>query len=144
LIIHSWLYRDQAPRIVLKIKTGRATVTVNPLPTVTIMGTTTVCQNSSAPDITFTGANGTAPYTYIPGKRPFKSTITTTSGNSVSIPVATGVVRTFDYSLLAVQDASAASCSQIQSGAATVTENPLPTATISGTPLFARTHPHQT
>ena len=41
------------------------TVTINPLPTATIGGTIAVCQNSTpAPDITFTGANGTAPYTF--------------------------------------------------------------------------------
>ena len=31
--------------------------------TANISGSTTVCQGASAPDITFTGANGTEPYT---------------------------------------------------------------------------------
>ena len=38
-------------------------VSVNPLPTATIAGTITVCQNSASPLITFTGASSTAPYT---------------------------------------------------------------------------------
>jgi len=40
------------------------TITVNPLPAATITGTTAVCENTAAPSITFTGAGGTAPYTF--------------------------------------------------------------------------------
>ena len=36
-------------------------VTVNPLPTATIAGPATVCQNAASPNVTFTGASGTAP-----------------------------------------------------------------------------------
>ena len=43
---------------------GSATVTVNQLPTATISGTITVCKDAVFPDITFTGANGVAPYTF--------------------------------------------------------------------------------
>jgi len=115
-------------------QSGSATVTVNPLPTATISGTTEVCQNSASPLIIFTGADGTAPYTFT-----YKindgadQTITTTSGNTVPLPVPTGSPGTFEYTLVSVSDNSSTHCSQAQSGSAIVTVNPLPTASISGT-----------
>jgi hypothetical protein len=113
---------------------GSATVVVNPLPSATIAGTTTVCQNSSAPQITFTGANGTVPYSFIYRiNGGATQSIATASGNSVSIPVPTGTAGTFTYSLVSVTDASNTSCSNSASGSATVTVNPLPSAVISGT-----------
>src|SRR5206468_2265065 len=109
-------------------------ITVNPLPTATISGTTAVCKNASSPNITFTGVIGTAPFTFtykINGGS--NLTVTTSSGNSVTVAAPTTTVGSFAYSLVSVQDASSTSCSQAQSGTATVTVNPLPTATISGT-----------
>lgn len=113
---------------------GNATVVVNPLPTATIAGSTTVCQNSSSPSITFTGSGATAPYTFnykINGGA--NQTVTTTSGNSVTVPVPTATAGTFTYSLVSVQESSGVSCSNTASGSAIVVVNPLPTATISGT-----------
>ena len=101
-----------------------ATLSVNPLSTATIAGTTTVCQNATSPNITFTGASGTAPYTFtykINGGS--NLTVTTISGNSVTVPVPTGTAGSFAYSLVSVSDVN---CSQNQSGTATVTVNPLP------------------
>jgi len=109
-------------------------VTVHPLPTATISGTTAVCQNTTPPQITFTGSSGTAPYTFTYNINGGSNvTITTTSGNSVTLNVATGTPGTFAYSLVSIQDASPTLCSQLQSGSATVTVNALPTATIAGT-----------
>ncbi|POY34626.1 hypothetical protein C3K47_19345, partial [Solitalea longa] len=101
------------------------TVTVNPLPTATIAGTRTVCLNATAPDITFTGANGTAPYTFtytINGGVPLA--VTTTSGSSVTVSVATGTAGSYAYDLVSVQDASGTTCSNAQTGTATVTVLP--------------------
>ena len=107
-------------------------ITINPLPTATISGTTSVCQNSTSPSITFTGSNGTKPYTFtyqINGGA--NQTVSTTgSNNSVIVNAPTTTVGSFAYSLVSVQDAN---CSQNQSGSATVTVNALPTPTISGT-----------
>ena len=111
-----------------------ATVTVNPLPTASISGTTTVCQNTTAPNVIFTGANGTAPYTfsYTINSGPVQ-TIQTTSGNSVNLPVTTSVTGTFDYALVSVTDGSSTLCTQSASGNATVIVQATSTATISGT-----------
>ena len=107
-------------------------ITINPLPTATISGTTSVCQNSTSPSITFTGSNGTKPYTFtyqINGGA--NQTVSTTGSNSsVIVNAPTTTVGSFAYSLVSVQDAN---CSQNQSGSATVTVNALPTPTISGT-----------
>lgn len=113
-----------------------ATIKINPLPTATISGTNTVCLNNAA-SILFTGALGTAPYTFTytidngagPGA---PQTISTSVGNSVSVSVPTNVAGTFKYTLLSVKDASSTACTQIQTGTAIITVNPLPTATIAG------------
>jgi hypothetical protein len=113
-------------------QTGSAVVTVNELPTATVSGTTAVCQGSAAPGITFTGTAGTAPFTFsynINGG--LTQTVTTTVGNSVTIPAPTGVTGAFVYNLLSVSDAN--TCTQSQPGSATITVNPSPTASISGT-----------
>lgn len=106
-----------------------ATITVNPLPTATITGTTSVCQNSASPNITFTGANGTIPYLFtynINGGS--NQTVITTSGNSVTIAAPTNSEGTFIYSLVSASDAKG--CSQLQAGSATVTVDQLPVITI--------------
>ena len=108
-------------------------ISVKSLPTAMISGNATVCLNAASPSITFTGASTIAPYTftYNINNGPVQ-TITTTSGNSVTLPLTTSASGTFNYTLLSVKDASALTCSQLQTGNATVVVNPLPTATISG------------
>jgi gliding motility-associated-like protein len=114
--------------------TGSASVTVNPLPTATITGTDTVCLNSTPPPITFTGANGAAPYTFtykINGGP--TQTITTTSGNSVIVTAPTSAVGVFVYELINVVDGTSTACAQNQAGTVTITIFPTPSATIAGT-----------
>jgi hypothetical protein len=112
-------------------------ITVKPLPTGSISagisGTVSVCKNSTSPLITFTGGNGTAPYTFtyrINGGS--SSTVTTSAGNSVSVSAPTGTSGSFVYDLVAVKDATTQGCSQIASGNATVTVIAPPAASISG------------
>ncbi|MTK53693.1 PKD-like domain-containing protein, partial [Paludibacter sp.] len=108
-------------------------VTINALPTATISGTTSVCQNTAAPSITFTGAGGIAPYTFtytINGGT--AQTITTISGNSVSVTQPTTTTGTYSYALVSVKDNSSTTCSNDQSGSAVITVNALPVPTITG------------
>jgi hypothetical protein len=113
--------------------TTTANVTILTLPTATISGAASVCQNGTAPDVTFTGANGTLPYTFtykINGGS--NQTITTTSGNSVTVPAPTSTAGPFTYALVSVQEGSVKACSQLQSGTTLITVNPLPVPIITG------------
>ncbi len=106
---------------------------VNPLPNASIAGSASVCVNAASPIVTFTGSGGTAPYTFIYKLNgSANQSITTTSGNSVSISVGTGAAGTFSYVLVGVSESSGTTCSNTASGTATVVVSPLPTATISG------------
>ena len=88
-------------------------------PTATISGATTVCQNSTSPSITFTGQNGTGAYTFTYKLNEGTSqTATTTSGNSVTVPVTTGTAGEFTYRLVSVSNPN--NCSQTQTGSAVV------------------------
>ena len=117
-----------------QIQSGSAIVTVGSLPTATILGNATVCLNAASPIITFIGANGASPYTFTYNLNGGPSqTITTITGNNISISVPTSAVGVFTYNLVNVSSAGLTSCSQAQSGSAVVTVNALPTATILGT-----------
>jgi len=104
--------------------TGNAIVVVNPQPNATISGTTTVCQNSTSPNITFTGSNGTSPYTFsyrINGGGIL--TISSPAGNPIALlPVPTNTVGTYLYTLVSVLDANG--CSRAVAGSATVIVTP--------------------
>lgn len=109
------------------------TVTVNPLPTASISGGGSLCQNGGTSSVTFTGSGGTAPYTFsyrINGGS--VQTISTSGGNSVTIQVPSSSVGVYTYSLVSVRESSATQCVNSASGEVTVTVNALPTATISG------------
>ena len=106
--------------------TDNVVITVNPLPTAAIAGTTSVCQNAAAPTITFTGANGTAPYTFtynINGGA--NQTVSSSAGTTATVTVPTATAGTFTYNLVSVT--SAMGCSQNQSGSATITVTQTPT-----------------
>ncbi len=125
--------RESSATACLNTATGSASVLVNPLPTATIAGNNTVCQNSASPQIVFTGNGGTQPYTFsykINGGA--VQTVNTTTGNSVAVNVPTGTSGTYVYSLVSVQESSGTSCSNAASGNATVVVNPLPIASIAG------------
>lgn len=104
------------------------TATIYPLPTAGISGTTSVCQGAGAPNVTFTGAAGTAPYTFtytVNGGG--NQTVTTSSGNSVTVSQSTGDAGSFAYTLASVTDAHG--CTHSATGTETITVTPTPAAT---------------
>ncbi|MFN8346839.1 MAG: M36 family metallopeptidase [Spirosomataceae bacterium] len=113
-----------------QLNSTNANVTVNPLPTASISGTGPVCQNGNSPTITFTGAVGTAPYTFIyKVNNGSNQTVSTVGANtSVNLPHPTSAAGTFNYTLVSVSSAN--NCSQNQAGSAAVTVNPLPTVSV--------------
>ena len=106
---------------------GTASVTVKALATATISGTTNVCSGTSTP-ITFSGTpNATVTYTLNSGSN--QTVVLDASGNYV-LPTG-NLVADAIYSLVSVSN-GLSSCSQNQSGTASVHVNVLPSATISG------------
>jgi autotransporter-associated beta strand protein len=104
--------------------TSTESMVINPMPTASISGTATLCEGAGSPVITFTGANGTAPYTFIYRiNSGADTTVTTVSGDSVTIEVDTNLPGVYDYALVSVQDSSSSFCSNPQSGSAVVTVN---------------------
>jgi hypothetical protein len=100
------------------------TVNVLPTPDASISGTTSVCQNTSAPDITFTNPMAlpvTVNYN-INGGSNQTINIGASSTNTVAAP--TNTVGPFVYNLVSVEYQSAPSCSNSISGSATVTIRP--------------------
>ena len=117
------------------IASATTTVTINPLPTATISGTITVCQNAIAPLVNFTGADGTTPYTFTYRiNSGADQSVTTTTGNSITVPAPTNVPGTFTYNLISVRDYNG--CINSPGGSAIITITPLslPTVTIGVSP----------
>jgi valyl-tRNA synthetase len=100
--------------------TTTLTIVVNPNPVGTITATAGACQNSTTlPYVTFTGTVGTGPFTFtynINGGTN-QTVITAVGNNSVNVNVPTGVLGTFNYNLVRVQDAN---CTKLQTATATV------------------------
>lgn len=109
---------------------GTANITVRTLATASISGSTAVPSLAPAPNITFTGANGTAPYTFTYNINGGTNLTVTSTGNTATVAVPTTNVGTFVYNLVSVADVN---CSQAQTGSATVIIRPLPVAAIAGT-----------
>ncbi|MCI9846458.1 PKD-like domain-containing protein [Flavobacterium pectinovorum] len=106
---------------------GTATVTVNSLPTASISGSTSVCSGTGT-NITFSGTPNTI-VTYTINSGTNQTINLDAAGMAI---LATGNLTTNTiYNLVSVQN-PATTCSQAQTGTATVTINSLPTASISG------------
>jgi len=66
-------------------------IIINPLPTATILGDMNVCQNDGEPTITFTGANGTAPYTFTYSINGGIAQTVTSTGNTATVQAPTNL-----------------------------------------------------
>lgn len=103
-------------------QTSALTVTVNPLPTASITGTTELCQGEPSPTVTLTGATGTGPYTISYDLN--GTTQTVTASNTANLTAQTANPGVYTYSLISIEDANG--CTQNQNSSATVTVNGLP------------------
>ena len=104
------------------------TVTILPLPTASVSGTTPICLGSDA-IFTITGTpNASVTYSINGGAN---KTITLSSGGTATVTV-TGATANQTLNLVSVSN-PASGCSQTLTGSFTITVNALPTATVSGT-----------
>ena len=125
--------QDASTTSCLNLQQGVVNVVVNDLPTASIAGSTTICQFSNQPQVTFTGGNTVGPYTFTYTLNGVQQTISTLNGsNIVTITVPSNTVGNFVYTLQSVQDGSSTVCTANQAGIATISINPLPSATILG------------
>ena len=100
------------------------TITVRPIPTASISGTITVCQNATAPNITFTNPQ-TFPVTITYNINSGTNTTVNVGASTTAILAApTSASGTFIYNLVSVAYQSAPTCSNTISGTATVTVTP--------------------
>ena len=101
-------------------------VTVRPTPSASISGTTSVCQGSAAPNVTFTNPQPLAvTITYNIGGAN-EASINVPASGSVPLTVPTTTAGTFTYNLVSVAYQTAPVCPAPVTGSATVTVNPTP------------------
>lgn len=93
-------------------------------PTATITGSTNVCKDVASPGITFSGSNGTPPYIFTYTVNGGTSqTANSGAGSIIVVNSTTSSVGSYVYYLVRVTDSN--TCSQLQSGTATVVVSPL-------------------
>ena len=84
---------------------GEKNILLVPSATIAVVGSATVCENTTGVLIRFTGSGGTAPYTFTYKINSSANlTVSTTSGNSVTVAVPTGTAGTITYTLVSVRD----------------------------------------
>ena len=111
---------------------GSVTININTLPIAQITGNATVCEGGNPPYVTFTGVNGTSPFTFMYAINGVtQPAIVTKAGDySVNVPQPTTTNATYTYSLIGIQDGSTLGCYQPQNNSITITVKKLPSATI--------------
>jgi gliding motility-associated-like protein len=112
--------------------TSNVTLTVQPYPTALVTGTTEVCLNATEPVITFTGGNGTAPYTFTYTINSGAQQTITSTGDVATIAIPTNSVQNYTINLINVEESGTLTCSQTINENATVSVHPLPVVSITG------------
>lgn len=88
-------------------------VVVNPIPTATITGATTVCVNDPQPQVTFTATGGTAPFTFSYHINAGPAVHLNSPTNTITVSVPTGTPGTFTYYLDSVKNTGSSLCKTI-------------------------------
>jgi gliding motility-associated-like protein len=87
---------------------------INPKPVATVTGTNNfvLCQNGTQPVVTFTGSNGTTPYTfsYQINSGPILTVTSLATSNSVAVAIPTTTSGNYTVTLLSIQDSSSSLC----------------------------------
>jgi YVTN family beta-propeller protein len=110
------------------------TIKVNPMPSASIAGTTSLCQGGPTMAVNLTGSGGVKPYTFAYKINGGAEQTVSTSGTSdvISLFPSTVAAGTFTYDLVSVKDASSSACLNTATGAAVITVKATPaTPTIS-------------
>lgn len=110
-------------------------ITIDPLPTATITGTTDICQHSLPTPVTFTGHGGVTPYVFnYTLNNVLQPELSTAIGDSsITIYLPTDTVGVYTYSLISVTDSNTAVCTHPQTGDAIITVKTKPIANFSAT-----------
>ncbi|MEI6141847.1 MAG: T9SS type A sorting domain-containing protein, partial [Mariniphaga sp.] len=106
-------------------------ITVRPTPTASISGTTTVCQNTSSPNVVFTNQQSlpiTITYN-INGAN--QTTINVGANGTSNIAAPTSTAGVFTYNLVSAVYQTLPSCTNAITGSAGITVTAIPSATIS-------------
>ena len=108
------------------------TLSVRPTPTASISGTTSVCQNATATNITFNNPQALAVAITYNINGGTNTTVNIAASTTATVAALTGTAGTFAYNLVSVAYQAAPTCSNTISGTATVTINGLPNNTSTG------------
>ncbi len=98
-------------------------------PTVTIGGTTTVCQNATSPSVSFTNSQNSAITVTYNINGGTNTTLNVPANSVVYVVAPTTASGTFAYNLVSAVYQAVPTCSQNLTGSATITVNPVHTIT---------------
>jgi len=101
-------------------------ITVNPTPTATISGGSSVCQNSTSPLVTFTNPTSLAISVTYDINGTLQAPVTVTGNGAATVSVPTTTAGTFNYRLVSVVFQSNPNCLSGLSGTTTFVVNPQP------------------